>query len=69
MSSFGLKLEKPRTDCFSFDKTKRACVQLTSTTCEDCKFYKTWAQFDADAERARSLLRAKGDINLVEKYI
>lgn len=63
------KLQNPEKDCFAYDRVHKTCTCLETSTCEDCKFFKTWEQFEKDAEYARGLLRAKGDFNLVSKYL
>lgn len=59
----------PKKDCFAYDSVTKECSQIDRHDCKGCRFYKTWEQFEADREKARGLLRAKGDFGLVDKYI
>lgn len=63
------RLVNPKKDCFSYDRASYVCELLEVKSCDNCSFYKNWEQFEADQERARGLLRAKGDIRLVKKYL
>lgn len=63
------RLDNAKKDCFSYDEKTRLCSQLESSDCKGCSFYKTRRQYHEDRARARDILRAKGDIRLVDKYI
>lgn len=44
-------------DCFAYNQSGHQCNALVNTSCEQCRFYKTKEQQEAD--KARSLQRLK----------
>ena len=45
-------------DCFAFAE-RRGCQVLKETECEDCVFYKSREQYDADGIKVREIIRQK----------
>ena len=50
-------------DCFAFTE-RRGCQVLKETECEDCAFYKSREQYDADEIKIRKSIRQKPQLEI-----
>lgn len=53
-------LRNARTECFGCNESGTKCLALTTTTCTNCRFFKTKEKFIADRQKAQKRADEKG---------